>query len=53
LSRIKELPKLLQLQTILMRHFCFRIDKTTASEITIEDAIRDTPEGKQFLTHVS
>ena len=36
-----------------MRHFSFRIDKIEAQEITIETAIKDTPEGMEmqgFLT---
>ena len=45
LSNIKELPKLLKLHKIMMKHFSFRIDKKSAKEQTLEDAIKETNEG--------
>jgi len=50
LCKIKELPKLLRLHATLTRHFCFRIDKMEAQEMTIEEAIKGIPEGFFLLT---
>ena len=49
LSNIKELPKVLKLHKIMMKHFSFRIDKQSAKEQTLEDAIKETNEGIQYI----
>uniref|UniRef100_A0A7M5U071 RZ-type domain-containing protein n=1 Tax=Clytia hemisphaerica TaxID=252671 RepID=A0A7M5U071_9CNID len=44
ISKVKELPKIIQLHEIMTRNFNFRVNKKTAQEQTLEDAIKTTNE---------
>ena len=39
----------MKLHKIMMKHFSFRIDKKSAKEQTLGDAIKETYEGIQYL----